>query len=87
MDCIFGSRGQGNYRGAIMLMITYFGICKTFLARKSFCEMVMKSKNKESLGPITSDLTDDEFVELQHLAHLKLLKDDFLVELDNDRSI
>lgn len=68
--------------------ISWLELCKTFLTRKSFCELVMICKTKEALCIFEdNDMTDEQFLELQHLAHLALLRDDFAEEVYLDRSI
>lgn len=75
MDCIFGSRGQGHYRGAIMLdQITYFDLCKTFLERRSFCELVMMSNDPRGIAGEKHDITDAQFKELKQLAMRNILR-------------
>lgn len=54
--------------------VTYFNLCKTFLTRKSFCELVMKCTDPIGLGVSHNDMTMQEFKELQHLAHVNLLR-------------
>lgn len=67
--------------------VSWLELCKIFLTRKAFCELVMMSKSKEAIGAITNDMTDEQFLELQHLAHMALLRDEFSEEVYLDRSI
>lgn len=75
MDCIFGCRGQGHYRGAIMLeQITYFDLCKTFLEQKRFCELVMMTDDVRGIAGEEHDMTQEQFKELKHLAMRNILR-------------
>jgi hypothetical protein len=65
--------------------ITYFDLCKTFLTRRSFCELVMKSTCPSGIG--AKDMTMEQFTELQHLAHINLLRGCMLDDVTFDHLI
>jgi len=61
---------------------SHYKFSKTLLNRRSFCELVMKTKTKEGLWP-DGGMTDKQFKLLKHLAMRNLIRGCEIDDVDN----